>query len=287
MKAVLVICEGRHDVAFAQRSLGAYGGCEWGNDKPVRELPSPFGPGRTARKGLIAMRYERHALEDLPLRDAAHPPLPCFDSVVENPATDTMFVLVRAHGQSQAAPVLDLIETLDDTITGEPAGSFDVSEYAAAFLFDANADGAATKLTAFRDRFGARFGDLAGLAHRAWVATATVPVGCFVFHRNEQDQTGTLEDHLAPMAEAAWPERYAGARRFIDGNRRDADAVSSNDAARLKAIITAAGQFGQPGAPMTAVVGDRNRGLPGAQFAASPLSRDLADFLAAVPWSRP
>ena len=284
MKAVLVFCEGRHDVAFAQRSLGAHGGCEWGNDKPVRELPSPFGPGGTARMGLIAMRYQQHVLEDFPLRDAAHPPLPCFDSVVENPATDTMFFLVRTHGQDRAAPVLDLLRGLNVTILDEPAGSFDVSEYAAAFLVDANADGVATKLKAFRDRFGAHFGDLAGLAHRAWVVTTTVPVGCFVFHRSEQDQTGTLDDHLAPMAEAAWPERYAGARHFVDGNRRDADAVSSNDAARLKAIITAAGQFSHPGAPMTAVVGDPNKGLPRQQFDESRLSRDLADFLAGVPW---
>ena len=285
MKAVLVFCEGRHDVAFAQRSLGAHGGCEW-VDKPVRELPSPFGRGKTTPKGLIAMRYERQSLEDLTLRDAAHPPLPCFESVVENNSTDTLFVLVRAHGQDQVDATRGLLEDLDVTITEEAAGSFDVSEYAAAFLFDANADGVATKLTAFRDRFGAHFGDLAGLAHRAWVTTATVPVGCFVFHRSAQE-TGTIEDHLAPMAESAWPQRYAGARCFIDGNRRDADAVSGSAAARLKAIITAAGQFDHPGAPMTDVVRDRNKGLPGAQFDASPLSRNLADFLAAAPWNRP
>ena len=73
MKAVLVFCEGRHDVVFAQRSLGAHGGCEW-VDRPVRELPSPFGRGRAAARGLIARRFERQALEDLTLRDAAHPP---------------------------------------------------------------------------------------------------------------------------------------------------------------------------------------------------------------------
>ena len=287
MKAVLVFCEGRHDVAFAQRSLGAHGGCEW-VAKRVRELPSPFGPGGTAKKGLIAMRYEKQSLEDLEnltLRDAAHPPLPCFDSVVENPATDTMFVLVRTHGQSQAAPVVNLLEALDATITKEPAGSYDVSEYAAAFLFDANADGVATKLTAFRDRFGAHFGDLTSLAHRAWVATTIVPVGCFVFHRNTQDQTGTIEDHLAPMVESAWPERYGGAQVFVDSHRADADKVSGKDAERLKAIITAAGQFDHPGDPMSVIIG--RAGLPRAPFEASPLSRDLADFLAAAPWNRP
>ena len=29
MKAVLVFCEGRHDVVFAQRSLGTHGNCSW------------------------------------------------------------------------------------------------------------------------------------------------------------------------------------------------------------------------------------------------------------------
>lgn len=285
MRAVLVFCEGQHDIAFAQRSLGAHGGCEWGSDKykSVRALPSPFGPGGTAKKGLIAMRYERHALEDLTLQAAAHAPLPCFDSVLMNDSTDTLFVLVRAHGQDQVEAIRGLLEALDVTITHQEAGTFDVSEYAAAFLFDANKDGVSEKLTAFRARHGAHFGDLAGLEHGKWVTTNTVPAGCFVFHRNEQDRTGTLEDHLAPMVERAWPERYAGAERFIDDHRAKADKVSGKDAERLKAIITAAGQFDHPGDPMSVIIG--RSGLPRAPFEASPLSRELAGFLARAPWS--
>ena len=42
MKAVLVFCEGHHDVVFVQRSLGAHGDCKWVN-KHIGELPSPFG----------------------------------------------------------------------------------------------------------------------------------------------------------------------------------------------------------------------------------------------------
>ena len=34
MRAVLVFCEGRHDVVFTQRSLGALGDCSWVR-KPV------------------------------------------------------------------------------------------------------------------------------------------------------------------------------------------------------------------------------------------------------------
>ena len=155
MKAVLVFCEGRHDVVFAQRSLGAHGGCEW-VDRPVGELPSPFGRGRAVPKGLIARRFERQALEDLPLRDAARPPLPCFDAVVENTATGTMFVLVRTHGQDQSGACLELLQDLQDTFVDQPADTFDVSEYAAAFLFDANGEGVEAKVAAFRERYGAR-----------------------------------------------------------------------------------------------------------------------------------
>lgn len=284
MRAVLVFCEGHHDVAFALRSLGAHGGCEW-VDKPVGELPSPFGRVRPAGKGLIATRYERQALEELTVQAAAHPPLPSFESVVENTVTNTLFVLVRTHGQDQVDPVLDLLQALNDSITEEHAGTFDVSQYAAAFLFDANGEGVASTLAASRNRYSTPFGDLANIEHGKWVTTNTVPVGCFVFHRSARDQTGTLEDHLAPMAESAWPERYAAARRFIDDNREDADEVSSSDAAQLKAIVTATGQFGLPGAPMTVIVGDREKGLPRAQFDESRLSAELASFLAGAPWN--
>ena len=73
MKAALVFCEGYHDVVFAQRSLGAHGDCEW-VDKPIGGLPSPFGSaGRVARKGLIATRFERQAIDNLTLEDHLAP----------------------------------------------------------------------------------------------------------------------------------------------------------------------------------------------------------------------
>ena len=150
MKAVLVFCEGRHDVVFAQRSLGVHGGCQWVG-KAIGELPSPFGPSAIARKGLIATRIERHAIEDLTIQAAAHSPLPSFESVVENTATDTIFFMVRANGKTQSDPILSLLDALSVTVAGEPVGTFEVSEYAAAFLFDANGEGVASTLSDFGD----------------------------------------------------------------------------------------------------------------------------------------
>ena len=279
MKAVLVFCEGYHDVVFAQRSLGAHGGCEWVG-RPIRELPTPFGSNKVARKAFIAKRLEPHALEDLAIRDAAHPPLPCFESIVENAATRTMFFMVRAHGKTQTAPVLDLLRSLDDTID-QPLGTFDVSKYAAAFLFDADGEGVMETLAGFRHRYGAHFGDLSNLVHGEWLADTRIPVGCFVFHKGTHDPTGTIEDHLAPMVERAWPDRYAGAERFLEEKRDDGDKVSSNEAERLKAIITVTGQFDHPGDPMSIIIG--RTGIPPAQFEESPMSAELAEFLTRTP----
>ena len=193
-----------------------------------------------------------------------------------------MFVLVRAHGQDQTDANLMLLEDMQETISEEPGGTFDVSEYAVAFLFDANGEGVASTLAAFRTRYEMHFGDLANLEHGKWLAATTVPVGCFVFHRSAQDLRGTIEDHLAPMVRLAWPARYAAAERFVDDNRDGEDEVSSRDAERLKAIITATGQFGHPGDPMSVIIA--RTGLPREQFETSEMSAELAGFLAGAPW---
>ena len=218
MKAVLVFCEGRHDVVFAQRSLGVHGGCQWVG-RAIGELPSPFGRSRIARKGLIATRIERHAIEDLAIQAAAHSPLPSFESVVENTATDTIFFMVRANGKTQSDPIVSLLRALSVTLAGVPVGTFEVSEYAAAFLFDANGEGVASTLRDFGARYTSEFGDLSSVAHASWLDETTIPVGCFVFHKSSQDPTGTLEQHLRPMAAGAWPQQDAKAELFIDDAR--------------------------------------------------------------------
>ena len=283
MKAVLVFCEGRHDVVFTQRSLGTHGDCAW-VDKVISELPSPFGSDGVAKRGLIAQRIEQHALGDLSLRDASHQPLPAFDSVIENTATSTIYFLIRGHGQDQIDATLKLLQDLETTMASVPIGTFDVSEYAAAFLFDANGEGVNTTLGTFRERYGTHFGYFGSLEHGKWWMTGiTVPIGCFVFHRGTGDQTGTIEDHLEPMVRRAWPARYAEAGRFIDDNADGNDKVSSSKAERLKATITATGQFDNPGDPMSIIIG--RGGLPREQFERSELSKELAAFLVATPWN--
>ena len=303
MKAVLVICEGHHDVVFVQRSLGAVAGCRWMKDR-IRELPSPFGtiPG-ISPKGLIAQRIERD-VDDLTLRSAEYPPLPQFHPPVLDESADIIFLPVRANGKTQVAAVVELLKDIDLAMG---VNGIVIAEYAVAFLFDADTVGLTATLKAFREDYSGHFGNLSSAGHAKWVATATCPVGVFVFHRTEADETGTLEDHLAPMAKSAWPDRYASACRFIDGNKKPGDheragphgprregcrfidgnkkpgdGVSRNDARRLKAIITSAGQFDHPGSPLSTMIA--RDGLPEGQFKTSPMSKALAAFLQGVPW---
>lgn len=278
MKAVLVICEGRHDTIFVQRSLGAVAGYTWFDDA-IRRLPSPFGsvPGRSP-KGLVARRMER-AVDDLSLLKAAFPVLPQYDSAVVDDATRTLFVMVRANGKNHADAVTELLQEVNAALE---VGPVDVKEYAAAFLFDANSQGLQDTLSAFRDSYQQHFKDLSTADHAKWVSTTTCHAGVFVIHRSAAEQTGTLEDHVEPMVASAWPQHHKAARAFVDNNRQAGDAASRNNAARLKAVITAAGQFRHPGHPFATVIA--HGGIPAAQFAQCELSRDLVRFLQAVPW---
>ncbi len=278
MKALLVLCEGLHEIVFVQRSLGAVAGCCW-VQKPIKNLPSPFGtiPG-TSPKGLIARRIERN-VDDLTLRSAAYPPLPQFQSAVSDEKTDTIFLLIRANGKDQPNAVNDLLGDVEESMG---IGSVDVTKYAVAFLFDANTVGMTATLTKFRVHYYSHFGDLSEARHSKWVATAKCPVGVFVFHKAATDETGTLDDHLAPMVKSTWPDRYTSACGFIDDNRKPGDEVSHNSAGRLKAIITSAGQFDHPGSPMSTMIA--RDGIPKTRFETSPMSQALVDFLQGVPW---
>lgn len=282
MRAVLVFCEGSHDVTFTQRSLGAIAQCKWVS-KSIRELPSPFGRSPTASKGLLATRLERRGIEDLNLQMATHPPLPSFEAIVEDTASKTMFMLIRTNGKDQVDPVHNLLRDLQDTFDETLVDTYDVAEYAAAFLFDANAVGVTATIDDFRQRYNNHFGDLSGVDHGTWDTTKISPVGCFVFHDRNDDQTGTLEDHLAPMVNTEWPDRYAKAYDFINDYSNESDKVSGSGASQLKAVITAAGQFRVPGAGLTQVIG--RGGLSKAVFEESSLSQELVAFLMADPWA--
>lgn len=276
MKSVLVFCEGRHDVIFAQRCLGSIRDFNF-LDCPIGKLPSPFGRINTS-KGLIESWYERSSIEELRLRDAVNPPSPVVQSIVIDEDMNIIVMLVRTNGKDNVDGVAKILENLREIFEGPQISDFEITQYATAFLFDADDNGLEKTLRIFRQLYNAHFGEMADLEHGKWIIGNGVPVGCFVFHDgNRMGKTGTLETHVAPMVEAVWPNKFFAAKKFIEDNACDGDVVRGNEAKRMKAIITSVGQFDNPGRPLSEII-SRN-GLPNEQFEISQASRELAEFL--------
>jgi hypothetical protein len=283
MKAVFVFCEGNHDVTFVARSLGQVPKMTWVGD-PIGKLPSPLGPvpdpanpTRPKIESLIAKRYSSRTLDDLNLKAAAHAPLPAFETIVK--ANDTIYVLIRCHGDGAAEAAIVLVSDMKAVLN--PAFGTDIKEFATAFLLDAD-----SSLSAREAAFAKEYADLLGAAgaptHGTWVKGKDIPVGLYVFH-NTTTKSGTLEEILAPLVQVEWPTRWAAADTYLAAHVVADEPISKKSAERLKAQITVTGQFRTPGDPMTTVLADRKWGLPGKHFS-GPESTALVTFLQGAPW---
>ena len=286
MRAVLVICEGRHDIAFVQRSMCAIAG---GLLKGVRvgELPSPFGTIPRGSDGLIAEHIEKSAKRkraaDRKLLGAAILPLPQFDDAVWDDGRNEIYLFVNSGGIDRHDDVIELLEGVDESMD-LPGFDMDITEYATAFLVDANDRGIDETQKNVCNRYSNHFRKLSATAHATWTDSDKCPVGIFIFCRC--DGTGTLEDHVAPMAALAWKERYKNACNFIDQGKKNSDKVSRRRANRLKAIIACVGQFNFPGDSLFSVIkhGGRDGGIPDSEFKNSKVSNELVEFLQGVRW---
>lgn len=278
MRAVFVFCEGAHDVTFVTRSLGRVANARWLGD-PIGQLPSPLGPipdpaqpARPKLESLIARRHARRTLDELRLQEAAHAPLPAFEAIVQ--AGETLYVLMRCHGDGAARASIELLDDVDAVL----AFGTRIKQIAAAFLFDADAS-VETRAASFATEYAALFGAVEAPGHDAWVR-GRHRVGLHVFH-DEATGGGTLEELLAPLVAAQWGARWAGAHDYLDTHADPGDPVSVKRSERLKAQINVTGQFLFPGDPMSIVLA--RRGLDGEHFG-GPASQALVSFLQRVPW---
>lgn len=285
MKAVFIFCEGNHDVTFIVRSLGQVMTATWVGD-PIGKLPSPLGPvpdpaNPTKHKleSLIAKRYSRRTLNDLRLQAAAHAPPPAFEAIVK--FSDTLYVLIRCHGDGAAQAAIDLLA--DVSVMLNPAFGTDVKEIAAAFVFDAD-ESLPLRESTFATEYAELLTGLSPPTHGKWVS-GSHPVGLYVFH-DQASQKGTLEEMLAPLVASEWSERWSAAGSYLSDNAQPTDPVSKKRSELLKAQINVTGQFLFPGDPMSVVISrpkGATLGLPDIHFSGTE-SKSLVSFLQGVPW---
>lgn len=285
MKAVFVFCEGNHDVTFVVRSLGQVAGATWVGD-PIGRLPSPLGPvadptnpNRPKLESLIAKRYSSRTLDDLRLQAAAHAPPPAFEAIVKT--SDTLYVLIRCHGDDAAQSAIALIADVNTLLN--PAFGTDVKAVAAAFLFDAD-ESLSQREATFATEYAALLQGVAAPTHGKWV-NGSYRVGLYVFH-HQTDKKGTLEELIAPLIEVEWQARWQGAAAYLNTHAQAMDPVKTKRSEWLKAQITVTGQFLFPGDPMSVVISRPKGNKPGlsdTHFVGTE-SQSLVTFLQGVLW---
>jgi hypothetical protein len=284
MKAVLVFCEGSHDVTFVVRSLGQVANAAWVGDS-IGRLPSPFGPvpdpanpNKPKLESFIAKRYSNRNLGDLRLQAAAHAPLPAFEAIVE--ANGTLYVLIRCHGDGAAKAAIDLLADVSAVLN--PAYGTDVKEIAAAFIFDAD-ESLAYRESTFAAEYVALHGNTPP-THGSW-AKGAHRVGLYVFH-DQASQKGTLEELIAPLVENEWGARWKAADDYLSQNVQQADPIKTKRSEWLKAQINVTGQFAFPGDPMSIVISRPRGGRPGLsdKHFSGTESQSIVSFLTGVPW---
>lgn len=322
MKAVLVICEGRSDIAFVRRSLTVIESCK-GFKGRISDLPKPFSPiptiskdgstskgGFVSEKGLIVEHmgkcFEKKQTDDPKLSGATSLPPPNFDAVILNKDEDIIYLFVNAGGRDQHNAVIELLKNIDvavNFIRDEPAAllneisvtsesgypnldnsisSRKIAKYAVAFLFDANNRGKDKVVEDFEINYCGHFGFTSVVRDRSWVRSKRCPVGLYVCCND--DGRGALENYIIPMTELAWKERHNGASNFIKIHRCADDKVSKSDTNMFKAIIAIVGQFNFPGDSLFSLINDENKGIPDEQFKTSEACINLVKFIQDVPW---
>lgn len=261
VNALLVFCEGPHDVAFVRmvvRKLMDFQIIEL----PFKELPSPFNL-------LFKQSVLTHAAKDLSL-DMAHKFfLP--DTVLRK--DDQLILLFNCGGKTQYERIRTLLSDYlamfpqAQTFTQNAKEVVDSVRYL--FLYDADAEGLKGVLQNVKTEFS-KIGDIDFLTED-WAETSTSEFGKSagnkaVFVWGETPAQGTLEDILTPMFAQKHSELMNKAKTAIDsmfnstwdtGNANPKKAVPAIEK-KKKAILTAAGQGAKPGSSMSVILEQSN-----------------------------
>lgn len=258
MEALLVFCEGPHDVAFIQQVLKICLNFEkvtW----TFSQYPSPF-------NSLFKNSVQKHAADDLSL-DMAHKFfLP--DSVWKK---DEVLILVfNTGGKSQTEKVKTLLKSfltlLEQAKTFPENSASIITKAKYLFLYDADHIGTAALFNEIKQIFLV-IEDEPSWSFDDWNFLNEYPFGAiaedkaaYIWSLNPKN--GTLEDILLPMFEKDQEKLVDKATGFVDSGiflweteHKKLKTRFAEIAARKKAIITCAGQREKTGSSMNVIIG--------------------------------
>ncbi len=281
MKLLLALCEGDHDVSFITRSARSFGGFA-PFDKPLQDYPIPLGKGGASGPAVaqfLVKSVQRARPGEESIKEATKPPLPLPVAALHEAQTDTLLLLFESGGQL-VENVPRVSRFLDDLFDVLSLPSTQISACATAFFVDADDLPASDAAQKIAGKFGPAW-SAGALSPAVWVKGARGPLGAFVFSE-PGGASGSLEDLVAPLVAQERGAYWSAAERFIDDNAKVDARVKKARRHRLKAVITAAGQFDYPGSPMDKMI--RYDALPSPVFQTSAEAKRVAAFLRAAPW---
>ena len=260
VKALLVFCEGSHDIAFVQQVFKCclqFQKIEY----KFSEYPAPF-------NALFKTSVQNHAAKDLSLNMAHKFFLP--DSVWEK--DERLILLFNSGGSSQIDKVKLLLKNflllLSQASVFPSDATAIVTEAKYLFLYDADHLGATALFTRIKKDF-AVIEDDPTWSFANWIVLKNNPFGAiagdkaaYIWGFNVQN--GTLEDILLPMFEKDQEEIIQKATEFIDNsffwdiNNQKKKHEIAEISRRKKAIITCAGQREKSGSSMNVIIDQAN-----------------------------
>jgi hypothetical protein len=280
VNALLVFCEGAHDIAFVQQVLKVCLGftrTQW----KFSEHPAPFNQ-------LFSTSVKNYAAQDLSLDMARKFFLP--DSVWQK--DQDMILLFNSGGSTQVAKVKELLGkflTLFKQCQVFPGQATAVVRQASyLFLYDADDVGATAWFEKIKQNF-AVIDDEPSWVFGEWDVLPNNPFGAVAGDKaayiwGASTHQGTLEDILLPMFEVDRQQLMADAGAFVDSAFQwDVDGIGKKDPVaemgkRKKAIITCAGQRKKPGSPMSAIL-DQAKLITDPTFVNNAAVALFADFM--------
>ena len=256
MKALLVFCEGAHDVAFVKKimeSIFSFERVSW----KFSEYPSPFNQ-------LFKSSVDKHAARDMAL-DMAHKFfLP--DQVFKR--NNDIVLVFNSGGKDQVSKIKELLSDVVPMLNNASVFLQDATEFVSEtkYLFFYDAD----DLGAERVRNQA-FSALEEIVEvERWMLSpwrldtvnpfAAISDNKAIYIWGETPERGTLEDLLHPIFAIENSECLARAEHYIDGafswdlDSGELKKSVAEVAKRKKAIITAIGQRKKPGSSMNVVL---------------------------------
>jgi len=283
-KALLIFCEGAHDVAFVRQVFKFCFHAELakgvdGKGLKFSEYPAPFNQ-------LFRTSVEEHAAKDLSLDMAKKFFLPDRTLVKD----DWIILLFNAGGAKQISKVKlflkNFIPLYQEASVFQQDALSTISEAKYLFLYDADHRTPNDIANRMQDRFATINETEWALA--PWSIQGTkrgvIQHDKALYVWSGENGKGTLEDILHPIYEISNTEILKQSKEFIEGafswnlEWKNEQQKYSTLAKKAKAILCAAGQGQKPGRPLSAIIDDNVLGNKGI-IVSAPSVKDFKNFI--------